>query len=190
MFAGIRPLVGAGEGKKTAAISRDHHLEVSPSGLVTITGGKWTTYRRMAEDAVDQAVLVAGLPESDCRTRKLRIHGWLKNMDSADPLADYGSDAVHIRRLIDADPRLDERLHPALPYRKAEVVWAVRSEMAQTLDDVLARRMRALILDAAASIAIAEDVARLMAGELAYDEKWIRRQVTEFTRLAKRYLPA
>lgn len=190
MFAGVRPLVGAGEGKKTAAISRDHHLEVSQSGLVTITGGKWTTYRKMAEDAVDQASLVAGLPESDCRTRTWRIHGWLKNMDPDDSLSAYGSDAVFIRQIAEADPKAAEKLHPDLPYIKAEVVWAVRNEMAQTLDDVLSRRTRALILDAEAGIEIAEATARLMARELGMPPEWTQRQVAEFEALARGYLPA
>lgn len=190
MFAGLRPLVGAGEGKKTATISRDHHLQVSQSGLVTITGGKWTTYRKMAEDAVDQAALIAGLPESDCRTRKLRIHGWLKNMDPQDPLNAYGSDAVFLRRLIEAEPGLGEKLHEGLPYLKAEVVWAVRNEMALTLDDVLSRRTRSLILDAAASMQIAPQAAELMARELGEGSSWQQEQVAEFCRLAKGYLPA
>jgi glycerol-3-phosphate dehydrogenase len=190
MYAGIRPLVGSGEGKKTAAISRDHHLDVSVSGLVTITGGKWTTYRKMAEDAVNQAALIAGLPEVDCPTRKLRIHGWLKHTDPDDPLAHYGSDAIAVRRIIDADAAMGEPLHANLPYCGAEVRWAVRSEMACSLDDVLARRTRALILDAAASIAIAEPVARLMAAEMGTDETWIADQVAGFVALAKHYLPA
>lgn len=190
MFAGIRPLVGAGEGKKTAAISRDHHLEVSQSGLVTITGGKWTTYRRMAEDTINQAAMIAGLPENDCRTRKLRIHGWLKNMDPQDSLRDFGSDAVFIRRIVDADPRMGEKLHPNLPYIKAEVVWAVRSEMALTLEDVLSRRTRALILDAAASMAVAAKAAALMAAELGQGDAWKKQQIADFNRLAKGYLAA
>ena len=189
MFAGIRPLVGAGEGKKTATISRDHHLAVSASGLVTITGGKWTTYRKMAEDAINQAALIAGLPEVDCPTRKLRIHGWLKNMDPEGPLADYGSDAISLRRIIDADASLGAPLDDRLPYCGAEVVWAVRSEMACTLDDVLARRTRAMILDAGASISIAGRVARLMAAELGKDETWIGDQVSRFETLARGYLP-
>ena len=190
MFAGIRPLVGAGEGRKTAALSRDHHLDVSASGLVTITGGKWTTYRKMAEDAVNQAALVAGLPEVDCPTRKLRVHGWLKNMDPEDPLADYGSDAISVRRIIEVDAAMRAPLHENLPYCGAAVIWAVRSEMARTLDDVLARRTRALILDAAASIAIAEPVARMMAAEMGRDDEWVADQVAAFTALAERYLPA
>jgi glycerol-3-phosphate dehydrogenase len=189
MFAGLRPLVGAGGGKQTSALSRDHHLEISRSGLVTITGGKWTTYRKMAEDTVDQASLIAGLPESECRTRKLRIHGWLKNMDPQDPLAAYGSDAVYLRNLIDADPEMGEKLHPKLPYLKAEVVWAVRSEMALTLDDVLARRTRSLILDTSASMAVASDTAQLMAMELGKGERWQREQVAAYTRMAEGYLP-
>ncbi len=189
VFAGLRPLVGAGEGQKTAAISRDHYLKVSQSGLVTITGGKWTTYRKMAEDAVDQAALIAGLPESDCRTRKLRIHGWLKNMDPQDSLSAYGSDALSLRRIIDTEPVLGEKLHDNLPYLKAEVVWAVRNEMALTLDDVLSRRTRSLILDAAASMQIAPAAAALMAQELGAEEQWQQQQVAEFRRLAQGYLP-
>ncbi|BBO71871.1 glycerol-3-phosphate dehydrogenase [Desulfosarcina alkanivorans] len=189
VFAGLRPLVGAGEGKKTAAISRDHHLAVSPSGLVTITGGKWTTYRKMAEDAVDQAALIAGLPESDCRTRTLRIHGWLKNMDPADPMRAYGSDAVSIRRIVDTDARMGEKLHDRLPYVGAEVIWAVRHEMAVTLEDVLARRTRALILDAPASMDIAEKTAALMAHELGRGAEWEREQVAGFKMLARGYQP-
>ncbi|MFO7715191.1 FAD-dependent oxidoreductase [Desulfosarcina sp.] len=189
MFAGLRPLVGAGEGKKTAAISRDHHLQVSQSGLVTITGGKWTTYRKMAEDAVDQAALIAGLPENQCPTRKLRIHGWLKNMDPQDPLCAYGSDAVSIRRIIDKDPGMGAKLHDKLPYIKAEIIWAVRNEMALTLEDVLARRTRSLILDAAAGMAVAADTARLMARELGRDSKWLQMQVEEFKQVARGYLP-
>ncbi len=189
MFAGLRPLVGEGAGKKTATISRDHHLEVSQSGLVTITGGKWTTYRKMAEDAVNQAALIAGLPESDCRTRKFRIHGWLKNMDAQDTLRAYGSDAVFIRRIIDADPGMGEKLHDNLPYIKAEVIWAVRNEMALTLEDVLARRTRSLILDAAASMQVAEDTAGLMAQEMGLGEQWQQQQVSEYMQMAQGYLP-
>lgn len=190
VFAGLRPLVGTGEGKKTATISRDHHLAVSQSGLVTIAGGKWTTYRKMAEDTVDQAALIAGLPETECPTRKLRIHGWLKNMDPADPLCAYGSDAVFIRRIIDADPGMGEKLHDHLPYTKAEIVWAVRHEMAIQLEDVLARRTRSLILDAAASMDIAATAAHLMAQELGRGSGWEKQQVAEFQSLAQGYLPS
>jgi glycerol-3-phosphate dehydrogenase len=188
VFAGLRPLVKAGDSKSTAAISRDHFLVISESGLVTITGGKWTTYRKMAEDTIDQALLVAGLDERECVTKNLRIHGWLKNFDKKDPLHFYGSDAVSIRKLMETDSELGEKLHEDLPYTKAEVVWAVRSEMARTVEDVLARRTRALLLDAQASIEIAPEVARLMAAELGYDAQWMKEQTDAYTELAKAYL--
>jgi glycerol-3-phosphate dehydrogenase len=188
VFAGLRPLVKAGDGKNTAAISRDHFLVISESGLVTITGGKWTTYRKMAEDTIGQAILVAGLDDRECVTKKLRIHGWLKNFDPKDPLHFYGSDAVSIQKLIETDPELQEKLHGDLPYTKAEVLWAVRAEMARTVEDVLARRTRALLLDAKASIEIASEVARLMARELGYDANWEKEQTDSYTELAKEYL--
>lgn len=190
VFAGLRPLVRAGKGENTASLSRDHYLVISESGLVTITGGKWTTYRKMAEDTVNQALLVAGLEERDCATKKLRIHGWLKRFDRNDPLHVYGSDAVSIKKLVKAGPSLGERLHPDLPYIKAEVVWSVRQEMARTVEDFLARRSRALFLDARASMDMAPEVARIMARELACDQKWEAAQVEEYGRLAENYLPA
>jgi glycerol-3-phosphate dehydrogenase len=190
VFAGLRPLVSTGAGENTAAISRDHYLVVSESGLVTITGGKWTTYRKMAEDTVNQAMLVAGLDERECVTKKLRIHGWLKHFDKTDPLHYYGSDAIHLKKIIRTDPGLGEKLHPDLAYLKAEVVWAVRKEMARTVEDFLARRSRALVLDARAAMDMAPEVARIMARELGYDDAWKTSQIDSFVKLAKNYLVA
>lgn len=187
VFAGLRPLVKAEDGKSTASLSRDHTLLVNPSGLVTITGGKWTTYRKMAEDVVDQAGIVAGLDPGECPTKNLRIHGWLKNVDKSEPLYYYGSDLASIKRLIKERPELDELLHERLDYKKAEVIWAVRNEMAMTVEDVLSRRTRALLLDAKASIEAAPEVARLMAEEAGYDEAWQKEQVKTFTELAGHY---
>ncbi|MDJ0668265.1 MAG: glycerol-3-phosphate dehydrogenase/oxidase [Desulfobacterales bacterium] len=189
-FAGLRPLVKAGESESTAAISRDHYLVISESGLVTITGGKWTTYRKMAEDTVNQALLVAGLKEHPCVTKDLRIHGWLKNFDKNDPLHYYGTDAIHIRKIANADPAMGQKLHEDLPYIKAEVIWSVREEMARTVEDFLARRSRALLLDTRASIAMAPEVARIMAAELGYDDPWQAQQVAAYTDLAQEYLLA
>ena len=188
VFAGLRPLVKSRDSDNTASLSRDHTLLVSTSGLITITGGKWTTYRKMAEDTVEQASIVAGLDAGDCPTKNLRIHGWLKNVDRSDPLYYYGSDAVAIQKLIREKPELGEPLHERLSYLKAEVVWAVRHEMAMTLEDVLSRRMRALLLDAQASIEMAPEVAELMAQEAGYDEVWKQQQVAKFTQLAEKYL--
>jgi glycerol-3-phosphate dehydrogenase len=187
-FAGLRPLVKAGESESTAAISRDHYLVISESGLVTITGGKWTTYRKMAEDTVNQALLVAGLNEHACVTKDLRIHGWLKNFDKNDPLHYYGSDAIHIKKIVNADPAMGQKLHEDLPYIKAEVIWAVREEMARTVEDFLARRSRALLLDTRASLDMAPEVARIMAAELEYDDQWQTDQVAGYVSLAEEYL--
>jgi glycerol-3-phosphate dehydrogenase len=184
VFVGLRPLV-KGEGK-TSALSRDHLIHVDSSGLLTITGGKWTTYRHMAEDTVDHAITLGKLPDAECPTKTLHIHGYMEDASSLGSLEVYGSDAAKIRALAE-DPVLAMRLHPALPYIAAEVVWAVREEMARTVEDVLARHTRALFLNAGAAIAMAEPVARLMAAELGRDEAWIAAQVSEFHALAAQY---
>ena len=190
VFAGLRPLVKAGDGQNTASLSRDHTLMVSDSGLVTITGGKWTTYRKMAQDTIDQAATVAGLNIKECVTENLRIHGWLKNVDRNDPLHQYGSDRLKLRKIIDENTELGEPLHERLPYLKAEVVWAVRSEMAMTVEDVLSRRTRALLLDAKASVEMAPEVARLMAEEMGQDKSWQQEQVENYNQLAEPYILA
>lgn len=188
LFAGIRPLVKAGEGKGTAALARDHTILISKSGLLSITGGKWTTYRRMAEDAVSQAAVLAGLEERPCVTENLRLHGW-RETDAADKDYDaYGADAVGLKILLQENSAWSARLHPDLPYVAAQVIWAVRHEMARTVEDVLARRTRALLLDARASIAMAPQVAGLLAQELLQSEAWQREQVAGYASLAKGYL--
>ena len=169
-FAGIRPLVQAGGGN-TSQLGRDHTIKLDQPGVVTITGGKWTTYRSMAEACVDAAAERGGLPRRPCVTRDLKLHGCpvgpVSNRPAEDPLAVYGTDAAGIRALMVEDAALAERLHPSLPYCGAEVVWAVRHEMARTAEDVLARRTRARFLNEAAANAMAARVAELVAGELA-----------------------
>jgi glycerol-3-phosphate dehydrogenase len=187
VFAGLRPLVKPDESKSTSQISRSHHLQVNESGLVTITGGKWTTYRKMAEDTIDQAVLVAGLQEKPCVTEDLRIHGWLKNVDMNNHLHVYGSDRVGIDQLKEENPELGEQIHPDLPYIKAEIIWAIRNEMAITIDDVLSRRTRMLLLNAQAALESAELVAEYLAQELDKDQAWVKQEVAEFNALAKEY---
>jgi glycerol-3-phosphate dehydrogenase len=187
-FAGIRPLVRGGENRITAALSRDHTIHVDSSGLLTITGGKWTTYRHMAEDAVDRAALLAGLPSRPCVTGTLRLHGYDAATRPSARLGVYGSDAVHIQELMRADPSLAEPLHAALPCTGAQVVWAARAEMARTVEDVLARRCRALLLNARAAIAMAPRAAALLAGELGRPAAWQRAEVDRFTEVAQRYL--
>ncbi|HXI51343.1 MAG TPA: glycerol-3-phosphate dehydrogenase/oxidase [Candidatus Saccharimonadales bacterium] len=187
-FAGIRPLVKSGDGSNTAALSRDHTIHIDPSGLLTITGGKWTTYRNMAEDCVNQAATIARLAEKPCGTRGLRIHGYHAQAKKFGSLSVYGADAPAIQQLMKERAAWAQPLHPALPYVGAEVIWAVREEMARTLEDVLARRTRALFLNARAALAMAPRVAELMAGELGQDIRWQARQVDEFGKLAQGYL--
>jgi glycerol-3-phosphate dehydrogenase len=187
VFTGIRPLVKAGDAGNTAALSRDHTIQISKSGLLTICGGKWTTYRKMAEDCVDHAATLAKLDERPCTTKNLTIHGYHKQADTFGELRYYGSDAAGIQALIEADPSLGQRLHDALPLVAAEVVWAVRHEMSRTLDDALSRRTRALLLNARAAVAMAPAVASLMAKELGRDTAWQAEQVREFAELAKLY---
>lgn len=187
VFAGLRPLVRAHSGSSTATLSRDHVLMTSQSGLLTITGGKWTTYRKMAEETVDQAAAIAGYAAGSCRTEHLRIHGWMESVDTTDPLHVYGSDGEAIRKLASERLELGQQLHERLPFLRAEVIWAVRHEMAQTLEDVLARRLRALVLDARASVETAPEAAHLMAKELGRDNRWQQEQVDRFTALAALY---
>jgi len=184
VYVGLRPLV-KGEGK-TSALSRDHLIHVDNSGLLTITGGKWTTYRHMAEDAVDHAITLGKLNDTPCPTKDLKIHGYTQDFPALGSLQVYGSDAEAIRTLA-KDPALALQLHHDLPYIAAEVVWAARAEMARTVEDVLARHTRALFLNANAAIAMAEPVATLLAAELGRDEAWIAAQVSEFHALAAQY---
>jgi glycerol-3-phosphate dehydrogenase len=187
VFAGIRPLVRADGASDTASLSRDHTLLVESSGLVTIAGGKWTTYRKMGEDTVDAAAQVAGLGERPSCTATLRLHGW-REEGTNDPLQAYGSDALELERLVADNPAWGEPLHPALPYRAVEVVWGVRHEGALTVEDVLARRTRALLLDARASMAAAPRVAALVANERGKGRAWEEAQVAAYCDVASGYL--
>lgn len=204
IFAGLRPLV-KGNSRRTAELSRDHLITVSSSGLITVTGGKWTTYRRMAEDTVDTAIAKGGLPDKPCRTTELPIHGAFPRtadagprptpsgsppaVDFHAPLYYYGSDTPSIRTLAAADPSLGQLLHSRLPYTRAEIIWAAREELCMTVEDALSRRTRALLLDATAAIECAPLVAELLAGELGRDTAWQGRQVEAFRALASHYLP-
>ncbi|WP_432809402.1 glycerol-3-phosphate dehydrogenase/oxidase [Pantanalinema sp. GBBB05] len=186
VFVGQRPLVKADDTQSTAALSREHTIRLSDSGLLTITGGKWTTYRKMGEDAIDRVIEQGTLPPRPSVTATLKLHGWTQTPQAA-PLDVYGSEADCLQQL----PGIDQLLHPRLPYTEAEVVWAVRHEMARSVEDVLARRTRALFLDAAASLEAAPRVAMVLATELGLSEKWQQEQMTAYRSLAIGYqLPA
>ncbi|MBF0389971.1 MAG: glycerol-3-phosphate dehydrogenase/oxidase [Desulfamplus sp.] len=196
IFAGLRPLAAnfsdkEGENEEepsTKEISRSHRLMVSLSGLITITGGKWTTYRKMAEDTINKAWMVGGLPEKRCVTHNMPIHGYVKNTDFDSPAYFYGSDRAQIEDMIHQNQMLGKRLHSDYEYTKAHVVWGARHEMARTVEDFLARRVRMLLLDARVSMDMAPEVAQIMAQELGKDEKWINSQINDYTELAKGYI--
>jgi len=189
VYVGIRPLVKAAgsDTGKTSALSRDHTIHIDDSGLLTIAGGKWTTYRRMAQDAVDHAITLGHLDDKPCVTQDLRLHGYAENRENGDPLAVYGSDTQAIRRLANEFPDLARPLDPELPPIAAQVVWAVREEMARSIEDVLARRTRALFLRARAALRMAPTVAAIMARELNRDPAWITHQLENFRNLAAQY---
>ena len=177
VFAGLRPLVKAQAVADTKSLSREHTLLVSDSGLITLTGGKWTTYRRMGQDTIDRAEEAAEWAPVASRTEGLRLHGW------SETASIYGSDEAQVRAL----PGADVVLHPDLPYTEAEVRWGVRYEQARTVEDILSRRLRALLLDAKASVEAVPRVAAIMAEELGRDTDWQTHQVAAFETLAKGY---
>ncbi len=188
VFAGLRPLVKQGDAAKTAALSRDHTIVVSESGLLTVTGGKWTTYRKMAEDVIDQAEIIAGLEGKPCSTENHPIHGWTDETIEDEHWRVYGADAGSVKSTFAEDTDLAQPLHHSLPYQKREVIWQTRHEMARTVEDVLSRRTRMLFLNANAAIEVAPIVASLMARELSQDANWETRQVQEFRELAQGYV--
>ena len=182
-FAGLRPLVhpDRSDHKNTAALSREHAVLVSPGGLITVTGGKWTTYRLMAEAVVDRAAEVAGLPAAPCRTRALRLHGY----PSGQLVGSYGSDTA----LLAALPGHDSQLHPDLPCSEAMIRFAIRHEAARTIEDVLARRTRALFLDAAAAAASIERVAAIFAEEMPLAPARLATMIDAARQGAERFKP-
>ena len=194
VFAGLRPLVQSDDSSAASkTVSREHTVLISESGLVTIIGGKWTTYRKMAEDTVNDAVAVAGLDEKPCVTEELRLYGWV---DRDDPglitdlhLQMYGSHADSVQVFIDEGEGRNELLHERLPYRVGQVSWAVKREMARTVEDVLSRRTRSLLLDARAAIDVAPRVADILAAHLGHDRAWREQQIESFVALAEGYLP-
>ena len=196
MWSGLRPLVrdgasGSSGSSSTSKLSRDHRVMVSDSGLVTVTGGKWTTYRKMGEDTIDRAAKVAGLAAAPSKTVGLKLHGWTEPEELAqveDSERVYGSDLPQVRALGEEEPGLNELLHPQLPYRRREVLWAVRQEQARTVEDVLARRTRALFLNAKAAMDAAPVVAQMLARELGRGEAACERDLASFLAVARGYV--
>ncbi len=187
VWSGQRPLLRGSDTLSTAALSRDHTILISASHLVTITGGKWTTYRKMGEDAIDRAAALGPLPAAPSRTAEMRLHGWSDEQGLGEWDQVYGADLPLLRELAQEDAGFNDWLHPGLPFRRREVVWAVRHEMARSVEDVLARRTRSLFLDVEASIEAAADTASLIARELGRTAEWQFSQTLAYRRLAQQY---
>ncbi|QGJ70014.1 FAD-dependent glycerol-3-phosphate dehydrogenase subunit [Planctomycetales bacterium 10988] len=188
IFCGIRPLVGKGK-DSTSKISRDHTITISQSGLVSIAGGKWTTYRNMAADLVDHLETLADFDNRPCPTAKLKLDGAPEKKDPSSAFSSYGTHAPALQDLIDSKPEYAQPLHADLPYLQGEVIWGARHDYARSVEDILARRLRALFLHARAASESAPKVAQLLAEELNQDKTWQTNQVESFQTLAKQYLP-
>jgi glycerol-3-phosphate dehydrogenase len=191
VFAGLRPLAAPKDkSEKTKEVSRSHKILVSDSKLISIIGGKWTTYRKMAEDVIDKAIEVHDMPFKLSKTRNLNIHGnMLENIDyQKNHLYIYGTDAENIKKLQSENPEYLEKIHDKYPFTVAEVIWSVKHEFGRTVEDILARRVRLLFLDARAAMEAAPLVAKIMAKELDKDNDWIKLQETQFMSLAKNYI--
>ena len=187
VFVGLRPLAKVSNKNKTAVMPRDYVIKVLPSGLVHVTGGKWTTYRSMAEHTIDKAIQTAGLKISSCKTKYLQIHGWMDNKID-DHLSVYGADAIAIKQMMEENILLSKKIHSSYPYTMAEVKWVIQNEMAITIEDVLARRIRLLFLDAKAAMEAAPLVATMLASLTGNNAQWQQDQLEEFNKLAKNYL--
>lgn len=187
VFVGLRPLSKLSKENKTAVMPRDYMIKVLPSGLVHVTGGKWTTYRSMAEHTIDKAIQTAGLKFSSCKTKHLKIHGWTDEKINTH-LSAYGADAIAIKQFLEEDISLTEKIHSSYPYTKAEIKWCIENEMALTVEDILARRIRLLFLDAKAAMEAAPLVATILASLTGNNVQWEKEQLEAFNKLAKNYL--
>lgn len=188
VFAGLRPLAAPSEeGAKTKEVSRSHKVAISDSKLVSIVGGKWTTFRKMGDDTVFALAKLHGWKLKENKDKEMPVFGAMK-MDQGEHWGQYGTEAVKIKALIAANAELGALLHSHYPYTAAEVVWAVREEMAVKVEDVLARRLRILFLDASAAIEMAPKVAAIMRKSLKKSEAWEAKQISNFTTLAEKYL--
>jgi glycerol-3-phosphate dehydrogenase len=188
VFAGLRPLAATDDSKeKTKEISRSHKVIISDSGLVSVIGGKWTTYRKMAEDTLSKIMRKKMLPNKKCITENLKIHGYTNEKITGN-LSFYGADEINLSSLVMTNKSLAEPLNNKTGILAAQVIWAVRNEMARTVEDVLARRIRVLFMDARLANNLAPKVAEIMMKELGLDEVWKENQIKSFCKLAEGYV--
>jgi len=188
VFAGLRPLAANPDNPgSTKEVSRRHKITLSSSGLLTIIGGKWTTYRRMAEETIDKAIKEGFLKKAKCVTSDLKLTELTIN-NISERLHIYGDHHVSIKLMISENPGWGIPVDSRLPYTKAEILWICRNEMPLNVEDILARRTRSMFLNARASGEMASEIADIMAGEFGYDQKWKSDQVDSYNRLVKNYL--
>jgi glycerol-3-phosphate dehydrogenase len=188
IYAGLRPLAANPDNPaSTKEVSRRHKITLSPSGLLTIIGGKWTTYRRMAEETIDRAIKAGLMDKAKCVTSNIKLTT-INTDNILKRLYIYGDHYVDIEKMISENPELGIPVDPRLPYTSAEILWICRNEMPLRLEDILARRTRSLFLNARASAEIAPVVAGFMASEFGYDQKWQEEQVESYKELVKNYI--
>ena len=187
VFAGLRPLAAfKDKNQATKSISRTHKISVSKSKLISLNGGKWTTFRAMAEECVDEAIKHQLLKPKPCCTKDTHIFGYAEGLDFNERLSVYGFEAKELKEL-EKNPEFAKTIHPHYAYTLAQVKWAISYEKALCLEDVLARRMRLLFLDAKAALQAAPIVASFMAKELEWSQDFLEQELANFTELAKSY---
>lgn len=188
VFAGLRPLAAIkGKGNKTKEISRSHKIYTSKSGLLTMVGGKWTTFRKMGEDLVDKAEKNHNWAHVSTKTKHLKIHGYKENVNYDNPLHFYGSDEEPLLELSKQNG-WDKSISDSMGVIQAQVIWAIRNEMALNIEDFLARRVRCQLLDAKESVKMAPEVAKIMAKELGKDEAWQTKEVADYLEVTSNYI--
>ena len=185
-FAGLRPLVKKNSNTNSSTLSRAHKIIFSSNKLISVVGGKWTIYRRMGEDTINFAIQQGMLPKSNSITKYLKLFGWTEESIEY-PLSVYGKDYY---KILDIQKELNnyELLHKDLPYYYAEVIYQIKYEMVKTVEDVLSRRTRAVILNPIAAVEVAPIVANLIAKYYNYDDNWISDQLNKFNSFAKNYI--
>ena len=185
VFAGLRPLAATNDKKSTKEVSRSHKIDISPSGLISVLGGKWTTYRKISEDAIDTAISINKLKKKKCKTEKTKLFGYKKKVDFSDPMHVYGSLKKTVKSLggINDNNSLSTKFYIS----NNIIEWSIIHEMALTLEDVLARRTRCVFLDSKESKLIAPDVVKKMADVLEKDQEWIDTELKNFNKLIKNY---
>ena len=186
VFAGLRPLAATSNKQSTKEVSRSHKIDISPSGLISVLGGKWTTYRKIAEDAINTAISINKLKKKKCKTERTKLFGFKRNVSWSDPMHIYGSLKKKVESLggINDNKSLSNKFYIS----NNIIEWSIIHEMALTVEDILARRTRCVFLDSKESKRIAPIVAQKMADILGEDDKWIDAELKKFNKLIKNYI--